>query len=168
MINVIAGNALRFIAFILIQVLVIDNLKLGSFVHPYLYPFVLMIIPFTTPHWLLIVIGFLTGLTVDSFGNTMGMHAAACTFITFLRPAVLRILTPKGSYESMDQPRIQALGYGWFVAYTGILTFLHHLFFFYVETFTFNDFFLTLGRVLASTVVSTILIFLTALLFSPG
>lgn len=168
MINVILGNALRFAAFILLQVLVINNLQLSFYVNPYIYPFVLMMIPFTTPHWLLIVIGFFTGLTVDAFGNTMGMHAAACTFMCFLRPAVLRLLTPKGSYESMEQPRIHALGYGWFVAYIGILVLLHHVFYFYIEVFSFDNFFLTLGKVLLSSIVSTLLIFLTALIFSPG
>ena len=168
MINVILGNALRFLAFILLQVLVINNLGLSFYVNPYIYPFVLMMIPFNTPHWLLILIGFLTGLTVDAFCNTMGFHAAACTFMCFLRPVVLRFLTPKGSYESMDQPRVYTLGYGWFIAYSGILILLHHLFYFYIEVFSFDNFFLTLGKVLLSSIVSTLLIFLTALIFSPG
>ena len=168
MINILLGNALRFIAFILIQVLVINNLGLSFYINPYLYPFVLMMLPFNMPHWLLIVIGFFTGLTVDAFCNTMGMHAAACTFMTFARPLVLRFLSPKGSYESMDQPRLQSLGYGWFIAYTGTLTLLHHLVYFYIEVFSFDNFFLTFGKVLLSAIVSTLLIFLTALIFSPG
>lgn len=168
MINILLSNGFRFIAFILIQVLVINNLGLSFYANPYLYPFVLMMLPFTTPHWLLIVIGFFTGLTVDAFCNTLGMHAAACTFMTALRPAVLSILTPKGSYESMDQPRVQTLGYGWFIAYSGTLTLLHHFVYFYVEVFSMDNFFLTFGKILLSTLVSTLLIFLTALLFAPG
>ena len=168
MITLILGNAIRFIAFILIQVLVISNLELSFYVNPYLYTFVLMMIPFTTPHWLLILMGFLTGLTVDAFGNSMGFHAAACTFMCFMRPTVLRLLTPKGSYESMDQPRVQVLGYGWFIMYIAILTLLHHVVYFYIETFSFDNFFLTLGKVLLSSAVSTLLIFFTALIFSSG
>ncbi|MDZ4847618.1 MAG: hypothetical protein SH857_18950 [Chitinophagales bacterium] len=168
MINILFGNGLRFIAFILMQVLVINNLGLSFYINPYLYPFLLMMLPFTIPHWLLIVIGFFTGLTVDAFCNTMGMHAAACTFMTAMRPIVLRFLTPKGSYESLDQPRVQSLGYGWFIAYTGTLTLLHHFFYFYIEVFSMDNFFLTFAKTLASAIVSTVLIFLTALIFAPG
>jgi rod shape-determining protein MreD len=127
-----------------------------------------MMIPFTTPHWLLIVIGFFTGLTVDAFRDSMGFHAAACTFMMFMRPAVLRMLTPKGSYENMDQPRVHILGYGWFLAYAGVLILLHHTVYFSVEVFSFDNFIRTVGKVLLSSAVSTVLIFLTAVIFSPS
>lgn len=168
MINVIFSNVFRFLAFILIQALVINNLKLSFYINPYIYPFALMLLPFNMPQWAFILIGFFTGLTMDAFCNTMGMHAAACTFMAFARPAVLGAFTPKGSYENMDQSRLLSLGYGWFLSYTGTLTLLHHLVYFYLEVFSFDNFFLTLGKVLLSAGVSTLLIFLAAMIFFPG
>jgi rod shape-determining protein MreD len=167
MISVIA-YLLRPIALVLIQVLVINNLGLGYYVNPYIYILYIMLIPFSARHWLLIFAGFFIGIIVDAFSNSMGMQAAACTFMAFTRPAVLAFLSPKSSYESIDQPGLQGLGYSWFIAYTGILTLVHHLVYFYLEVFSFNNFFLTFGKVLLSTLVSTVLILLTAILFSPS
>ncbi len=168
MINVILSYAIRLIALILIQALVVNNFNLGYYVNPYIFPLFIMTIPFSIQAWLLIAIAFLTGIFADAFSNSMGMHAAACTFMAFARPAVLAFLTPKGSYESVDQPKLQGLGYAWFIAYTGILTFLHHLVYFYLEVFSFDNFFLTLGKVFLSTLVSTLLILLLVMIFSPG
>jgi rod shape-determining protein MreD len=168
MINIIISYSFRFIALILIQVLVINNLSLGYYVNPYVFPFFVMSIPFSTQPWLLILIAFFTGITADAFSNSMGMHAAACVFMAFARPAVLGFLTPKGSYENIDQPRLQGLGYAWFIVYVGVLTLLHHLIYFYLEVFSFDNFFLTLGKSFLSTLVSTLLILLAVMIFSPG
>ncbi|HXH20094.1 MAG TPA: rod shape-determining protein MreD, partial [Chitinophagales bacterium] len=164
MINLILVHGLRFAALILVQVLVISNLSLGYYVNPYIYPLFIMTFPFSTQQWLLILIGFFTGITVDAFSNSMGMHAAACAFMAFARPAALSFLTPKSSYESIDQPGLQSLGYIWFITYTGLLILLHHLVYFYLEVFSFSNFFLTLGKVFLSTVVSTLLIVLAAMI----
>lgn len=168
MISIILSHTLRFAALILVQALVINNLSLGYYVNPYIFPYFIMAIPFSTPSWLLIVIAFLTGITADAFSNSMGMHAAACVFMAFSRPAVLAFLTPKGSYENIDQPRLQGLGYAWFMVYTGVLTLLHHLIYFYLEVFSFDNFFLTLGKVFLSTLFSALLILLAVMIFSPG
>jgi len=168
MINVLLAWFLRFAALLLVQVLVINNLSLGYYLNPYIYPYFVMMIPFSTQHWLLIVIGFFTGLTVDAFSNSMGMHAAASAFMAFARPAVLTMLTPKGSFENIDQPGLQGFGYIWFTAYTGILILLHHLIYFYLEVFSFSNFIITLGKVFLSSIISTLLILLAAMIFSPG
>lgn len=168
MINTFLSNALHLVALTLVQVLVISNIGLGYFVNPYIYTMFIMLIPFSVQQWLLILIAFFTGIIIDAFSNSMGMHAAACTFMAFARPAVLTFLTPKSSLEYGDRPGLQPFGYIWFLAYTGMLTLLHHLVYFYLEVFSFENFFLTLGKVLLSTVVSTTLIMLTAMIFSPG
>ena len=168
MINVVFSYAFRFIALILIQVLVINNLSLGYYINPYIFPLFIMTIPFNTQPWLLILIGFFTGITVDAFSNSLGMHAAACSFMAFARPAVLAFLTPKGSYENIDQPRLQGLGYAWFIAYSGAMTLLHHLVYFYLEVFSFDNFFITLGKVFLSALVSTLLILILGMIFSTG
>ncbi len=167
MINFILAYALRFIALILVQVLVINNLSLGYYANPYIFPLFVMTLPFSTQQWILILIGFFTGITVDAFSNSMGMHAAACAFMAFARPAALGFLTPKSSYESIDQPGLQSLGYAWFIVYTGLLTLLHHLAYFYLEVFSLDNFFQTLGKVFLSAIVSTLLILLAVMIFSP-
>ncbi len=168
MINLVTNNLLRFLGLLLVQTLVLNNLGISFYINPYIFPFFVMALPFQTPLWLTIVIGFFAGLTLDAFNNTMGMHAAACAFIAFMRPVTLRLLTPRSSYENADQPRIHTFGLTWFIAFTGMLTLLHHLVYFYLEIFSFDNFFMTLSKVLLSAVVSTLLILLAVMIFSPG
>lgn len=168
MISLVVPNIVRFFGLILIQVLVVSNLDLSYYINPYVYLLFILALPFRTPNWLLMVIAFITGLTLDAFMNTIGIHAAACVLVAFLRPAVMQILTPKGSYEGEDQPRISSLGFTWFFAYTTLLVFSHHLAYFFLEIFSLNSIFPTLGKVILSSTVSVILIVLMVLIFSPG
>jgi len=43
----------------------------------------------------LLMVGFITGITLDFFTMTPGLHAAACVLIAYLRPFIIGILAPK-------------------------------------------------------------------------
>jgi hypothetical protein len=161
MIRVVAENIFRFFILILIQVLVFDNIMLGGYLNPYFYILFILLLPFETPRWLLLLSGFLLGLSIDLFTNTLGMHTAATVFMAFMRPWVLSIFAPRDGYESDSLPRIHYYGISWFAAYTAILTLLHHLVLFYIEVFQFQEFLSTFLRVFLSTILSTSIIILS-------
>ena len=60
---------------------------------------------------------------------------------------------------------VKVFGFAWFLAYASVLVFLHHLVLFYMEVFRFTGFFITLSRVLVSTVATMILIILAQFIF---
>lgn len=161
MVRIITGNIIRFFVVILIQVLVLDNIALGGYLNPYFYILFLLLLPFETPRWLLLVNGFLLGISIDLLSNTLGMHTAATVFIAFLRPWVLNILAPRDGYESDSFPGINAYGFNWFASYAVVLTFFHHLVLFYIEVFHFHDFLSTFLRVILSTILTTSTIILS-------
>lgn len=160
MIRIVLRNIFMFFIIILIQVLLLDNILLNGYLNPYFYVLFILLIPFDTPRWLLLVIGFLLGLSIDLFSNTLGMHTAATVFMAFLRPWALSIFSPRDGYEPDSYPRIHYYGLNWFARYAIILTFFHHIVLFYIEVFQFQDFFSTFLRVILSTFlsVSTIII----------
>lgn len=160
-------NIARFILLVLVQVLVFNRINLGGFLNPYVYVMFILLLPFETPKWLLLISAFLLGLSIDIFSGTIGMHASAATFMAFLRPSVSRIISSKREYESGVLPGINDLGITWFVSYSLLLVFLHHLVFFYLEIFRFTEFFTTLLRVVSSTLLTTSVIILLDLLFKP-
>ena len=93
-------NILRLAAFILIQVYVLNKIPhLHRFITPYLYFLFLLWLPFSISRLWLLIIGFLTGLILDYFMMTPGLHAAACLLIAYVRPFIINILTPKDSSE---------------------------------------------------------------------
>lgn len=158
MISEIIKNIFRFFFLVFLQVLIIKNIELGRFINPFLYVLFILMLPFNTPNWLVLIISFLLGLTVDMFYDTMGMHAAACTFMAYARSGVLKLFSPREGYEFGTQPTIQHLGVPWFLSYAGILIVLHHLVLFYMEVFRFSEFFSTLLRVFLSSLFTLLFI----------
>jgi len=157
-------NILRFIILVLLQVLILNKVNLGGYLNPYVYVMFILLLPFETPPWLLLLSSFAIGLSVDLFSGTIGMHAAASTFMAFLRPTVSRLFNSKREYEPGVKPGINDLGISWFLSYTLVLVFAHHLVYFFLEVFRFDELFTTLSRVIFSTLLSSGLIVILNLL----
>lgn len=158
-------NIVRFITLFLFQVLILNNIQLSGYINPYLYVLFILMLPFETPRWVLLISAFFMGLSIDMFTHTPGLHAAATTFMAFIRPGLISMLSSNKEIEPGTNPDIRVFGFVWFMAYASILVLLHHLVLFYLEVFRFSDFFTTMSRVLISSVVTIILIMLTQLLF---
>lgn len=161
MIKIIPNTIFRFIFLILLQVWVLNNINLGGFINPYLYILFILLLPFETPGWFVLILSFFLGLTVDMFTDTLGMHASASVFMGFLRSFVLQSISPRDGYETGTAPRISYYGLFWFFKYSLLLVFLHHLFLFTVEVFNFGTFHLVLLRTILSTIFSSTLILLS-------
>ena len=161
MINLLGRNILRFIILVLFQVLLLNNIQFSGYVNPFMYVLFILLLPFETPRWLLLLSGFLLGLSIDIFSNTLGLHASASVFMAFLRPYVLQVISPRDGYESGTFPRVFYYGLTWFLNYAVILVVMHHLFLFYFEVFRFSEFFRTLLRVILSSSFSIVIIVLS-------
>lgn len=165
MTNTILRNIVRFFVLVLVQVLIIKNIELGRFINPFLYVLFIIIMPFETPKWLLLVVAFVLGITIDMFYDTPGMHSAACVLMAYIRPGVLKLFSPRDGYEFGTQPTIQYLGIPWFLSYAGILIVAHHLILFYIEIFRMHEFFSTFFRVIVSSIFTLLLVVITQYLF---
>lgn len=161
MIKIIGRNIIRFIFLLLLQVWVLNNVQFSGYINPYMYVIFILLLPFETPKALVLILGFLLGLSIDMFTDTLGMHTAALVFTAFLRPYVLQVISPRDGYEPSSFPRVYYYGFFWFFKYTLILVFAHHLFLFTIEVFNFENFHLVLLRLLLSTLLSTTLIVLS-------
>jgi hypothetical protein len=102
-----------------------------------IYPVFILLLPIRTPHALVILLGFLIGITVDLFYYSYGVHASASVFTAFIRPFILAGLEPRTGYNVNQSPNKNVFGLNWFLIYSGILLFAHLFFYFSVEAFTF-------------------------------
>jgi rod shape-determining protein MreD len=161
-------NTLRFIGLILLQVLVIDNIRLGFYVHPYVYVLFIFLLPFNIQKWQLLILGFFTGLTVDLFNGTPGLNAAATVFMSFIRPYVISSMTRRKDINANDEPSLNNMGISWFIVYTLILLISHNFILFLLEAFSIK----LLGTILIQTLLSVfsslMLIFIILLLFKKS
>jgi rod shape-determining protein MreD len=160
MINRILRFGLIFILLLLLQVLLFNNIQFSGYVNPYIYLMFILLLPFEIPAWLLLIISFFTGLIIDLFSGTPGMHTSATLLAGFVRPFVLRIISPRDGYESGADPSLIVYGFRWFLTYTAIIVVIHHTALFYLEVFRLTDFFRTLARVLLSSLFSVTFILL--------
>ena len=158
---IIIRNIVRFLVVILFQVLVMDNVMINGYMIPYIYLLFILLMPFETPRWTQLVLGFLLGMGIDLFLNTPGMHTAATVLVAFIRPYILNLFAPRDGYESDSFPRIHYYGFLWFLKYTLIIVVIHHLALFYLEVFQLKDFLSTLLRVILSSILSTSTIILS-------
>lgn len=164
--NQIVKNIVRFVVLVFIQVAILNNIQINGFLNPYMYILFILLLPFETPSWLLLVLSFFLGLSVDIFSNTLGMHASASVFMAYLRPYILNYLSVRDGYEQGTTPSIQHYGFGWFFRYCMILVIAHHSFLFFIEVFSFTNVSETVVRIIFSTFFTlTLLITSQYLLF---
>lgn len=147
-----------FFILLMIQVALFNNIHLGGYINPFIYVMFLLMLPVRIPGPLLLVIAFILGLVIDMFSNTLGMHTAACVFMAYARPTVLKFIAPREGYESDAVPSIKQFGVNWYVIYAVILVLLHHLMLFFIEVFRLSEFLPTLMRVVLSTLATTTLV----------
>lgn len=152
------------IILLIFQILVLNSVYLFGFVNPYVYVFIILILPIELRPWIGLIVAFILGITLDTFTDTPGMHTAATVTMAFFRPSVLRIIAPREGYDTDARPDLGEMGFYWYFRYSGLLVFIHHLLLFYLEVFRFSHFFHTLSRVMLSWVASMILIFLFQIL----
>lgn len=137
----------------LLQVLILDNIDLGSYVYLNIYVLGIYLLPYRIKGVSLLLIGFLLGLLMDLADHTYGIHAAATTFACYIRPRLLQLTsnreeldTKYGSWRRED--------FGWFLKYTALSTLLFNGVLVMLEAFTFTNLQLSLIRILLSTTVS--------------
>jgi hypothetical protein len=159
-------NIIRFTLFILVQVYLLNTLHLHKFIIPYIYYLFLLWLPFSISRSRLLIVGFLTGLTLDYFSMQIGVHAAACTLIAYIRPFVIGILSPKDTAEfNYREPSPKSMGWTPYLVYALILTVFHHTYMTFLQWLQFGSFLDFLIKVVASTGISMLLVITVELLF---
>ena len=163
--NIIMKYALYFVALVLIQVLVLNNVQLSSFLNPYAYILFIIILPFETPGWLLLLSGFFLGMTMDIFpqgwsgaGSTLGIHSFATVFMAFTRPLILKWINPRDEYEPGSEPSASDYGFRWYIVYSLLMISLHHLVLFVMESMSISHLPEVLGRTVLSVLFTFVLI----------
>lgn len=157
----------RFALYAGVHVLLVSRLVLFDLGLCFLYLGFVLFLPLATPIVVQLLLAFGMGLTMDIFYDTGGLHAAAAVLLGFLRPWVLRLLTPRDGYNSADSVNVHQMGWQWFGVYLALLVLLHHAAFFLLELGSFHHPGLTAGKVLVSALFTSVALLIVQLLFFP-
>ncbi len=158
-------NILRFIVLVFIQVFLLKNISLYHVVTPYFYILFILLLPFNIPNFLLYILAFVTGITIDAFYDTPGLHAASCVLLAYARIIFISITVQKEGFDNEPEPTLSIMGFRWFFLYATILTFLHHFFLLNLESFHLSEILFTTTQVILSTVFTVLLMLISGLMF---
>ena len=162
MYNTLIRNIIRFVALVIMQVLVFDNIGFGNYIHPTIYVLFMLILPFDFSK-----VRLLIRMAVDIFSGTPGLNAAATVFLAFLRPYVIKLTTRQSDLEGKNCPTVSEMGLQWFSVYAILLLLLHNLVYFWLEAFSIKLLGLILIETLLSSIASLLILLLTIYLFKP-
>ena len=163
--NAFTKNILRFAFLLFLQVLVINHIQISSMVAPLIYILAILMLPFNTPKWGLLVSAFVFGFLIDIFSGTIGLNMSATVFVAFIRPTLLNLISFGRDFNSEDSPNMKNLGADWFISYALIMILIHHSAVFFLEVFRLHELGTTLLRILYSSAATLVLVILSQLLF---
>ena len=167
----IINSIIRFGLLWALQVFVLKQIAWGwggqSYLQVQLYPLFVLLLPLRMPRPLVVFLGFLLGISIDLMYETLGMHAAALVFTAYVRYGILQLLLPREGYALTDKPTKDSLGDVWFLRYAALVMFVHLLFYFSVEAFTFMYIGTILLKLVISWVVSMAFLLAAVYVFNP-
>ncbi|HBI81804.1 MAG TPA: rod shape-determining protein MreD [Bacteroidales bacterium] len=149
---------------LLLQFLVLNNINFLGYVNPYIYVLVILLLPYRISRWMLLVVGFALGFTVDYFSNTLGLHTTATLVLAYSRPVILSRWSFRSIQDIHGVPDISNTSIEWFIVYTILAVLVHHFVLFFLEVFSFKHLWLTMVRIILSTAVSTFFIVIIELM----
>lgn len=162
--NYISG-ILKFVLFIFLHVFIFQNVILYDTAFCFFYVGFLLFIAFDIDQLAFLVLALVTGITIDIFNDSLGVHAAACVALAFIRPFWLSVVTPRGGYETINTPNVRILGFQWFIAFAFPLIFFHNLILFFIEAGNLYYFFNKLLKIFSSALLTFIILVLYQYIF---
>jgi len=152
----------------LLQVLALNNVNVNGFINPYVYPLIIIILPYNMKPWLSLFIAFFVGILVDLFTGTLGMHAFALVFMAAIRPFLIQSFSldkfeQGGSINIKNQDTLLVS------VFVFILFLIHHTIYFLIESFNFFNFGHLMLRTFLSSIISVIIAIILLFIFkSPS
>jgi len=150
-------KAVLFLILLLIQVLLIDQIDLGSFNYffsPIIYGLVIIIIYPGFDFRYLLIAAFIMGLSVDIFRNTLGLNISSLVAVAYFRKYILSMISPRDGFDLNKDLNIISIGLNRFIIYASIMLMIHHFWFYLLEDFHFNQLHIVFLRSLINTCIA--------------
>lgn len=138
--------------------IICSKMVLFNVATPIIFVFLILRLPTSFSQNKLLTLAFFMGLLIDIFNNTQGMNALSCTVFAALRRPVLNVFVARDD-DLNPIPSSEMLGTEIYLKYMSTMVLIYCTLLFSIQAFTLYNFWLTLARILASSVLSILLIF---------
>ena len=154
---VLLHRVTMFLILLAAQVLILNHVHLLDVAMPLLYIYFAITFRRGFPRWIILLSCFFMGLIVDMFSSTPGLAAGTMTLVGFIQPFLVERTAPRDSAGDMEIS-VATMGFGGFAFLSGVITAIYCLAFFTLEAFSFFEWFVWLERIIASSLLTWILI----------
>jgi hypothetical protein len=155
-----------FVAAILSQVLVFDNMVFpGGFVLS-VYIFFILILPFNSNRIVLMLVATILGIGIDALNDTFGLYLSSAVFLAWMRPYVYKWFEPVIGYNENQSPNVNDMGWGWTLKTYMILILLYHSWFYSLSFLRLIGPWFTVQKILLSSISTLLIIFVLQVLYS--
>lgn len=134
-----------------IQILLLRNLVFFDYAFCFLYIGAVLVLPPEIDKAFFLIIAFISGIVLDSFMNTLGLHAAATVLVAYLR-GFLVARRERQTGEEIPVLTLRRIGFVSFFAIFFPLVLVHSAALFLIDTNSFVLIGYTLVRIAASSV----------------
>lgn len=139
---------------ILLQTLLFNHIQLfGGVIMVYMIALLKM--PVETNRNIQILVGFIVGLIIDIFSNTLGMHTLTALTIMWLRTPVLHLYVNAEDVKT-GVPGNNLIGMQSYLRFALTILGLHCFMLYFIESFTFFNIFTTLLKAFISLTLTSL------------
>ena len=150
--------------YVLLQVLVLNEVLFFSYINPYLYILLIIAWPLKGSKLILLFYAFILGLGIDIFSGSLGIHSTATLFVAFTKFSIAKITIPHNVIGDFDEISFKKIGSKAYITYSSLIVLVHNCSLFFLEHFNFNlKIFI---KIISSVIVTELLILILNLLAS--
>lgn len=147
-----------FLVLVTTQVVVFNNICLFNVAIPIIFIYFIIRLPLSININIVMTIAFITGLIIDIFSDTQGVHALSCTLTSFVKRNILRLYITRDDDITDGEVTIRTIGFVVYFKYLLTIVLLYCTLVFCIEAFTFFNILQLFLRIICSTILSFLLI----------
>lgn len=155
-----------FIALLLTQVLICNNLLLFGVAIPFVFIYFIIAMPLNLSLNVLMAVSFFLGFLVDLFCDTMGLNCLACLILAVVKKPMFYAYIPKDDKYKNAVPSITTMGWPDYIKFTLTMGAVFSLLVFGIELFSFASFGRIIVMVLTSTLFTEVLLLAVDAIFN--
>lgn len=167
MVGVLKYSGVFVVAAVLLQLFVFDSMRLSIYFNPLPYIAFVLLLPMKAKPLAVLLLGFATGVFVDMFEGTAGLHTVVTLIAAYTRRYMMIVTLGRENVEEEGaMPSPKSVGVEKFARYISLAAFTHSLLFFCFEGLTWHNMPQVLLKTVVSGSVTLLAVWMTALLFT--
>ncbi len=165
--NFLTYLGLFIVAVVVMQFFVFDSVRVSIYFCPLAYIAFVALLPLNMKPVAVLLLGFATGLTVDFFEGTGGVHTAATLVTAYTRRWIMIAIFGRETVEEAPaMPSAKLLGGKKFWRYVAVVAGIHCLVCFSLEALTWTNYHLVLVKTVVSWVFTFASVWACSVLFT--